>query len=152
MKTIQIKKHFEAYLFLQKHVPPCLRICSTFITQMGFVGGTGDSGEIPKHKDKQDLRSAIITLGDESIVGGHKMYFNDLICRKSSNITHTTYFQHGQVQIGFFNDVYHAATPLTNISRITINLNLKVNVQKNFITRGHDKYETYKNTGYEKIM
>ena len=61
----------------------------------------------------------------------------------------TTYFQHGQVQIGFLNDVYHAATPCTNGSRITINLNLKRNILKHFITREHDKYEAYKKIGYE---
>ena len=38
---------------------------------MLFAGCTKDSGEIPKHKDKEDLISAIITLGDESIAGGH---------------------------------------------------------------------------------
>ena len=58
--------------------------------------GTWDCGEITKHKDKEDIISAIITLDDESIVGGDTIYFNDLIGNKSSNITYTTYLQHGQ--------------------------------------------------------
>ena len=107
----------------------------------GGCWGYGDYGKIPKHQEIEDLISAIITLSDESIFGEDTIYFNDLIGSESSNITHTTYFQHGGVQIGFFNDVYHAATPWTNGFIITINLNLKRNVLKNFITRGHDKYE-----------
>ena len=104
----------------------------------------------PKHKNKEDLISAIITLGDESIVGGDTIYFNDSNGNERSNITNTTYVQHGQEQIGFFNDAYRVATPWNNGSRIIINFNLKRNVLKNFITRGHDKHEAYKKTGYEK--
>ena len=58
---------------------------------MVFVGGTGDSGEILKHKDKENFISAIISLGDDSIVGGDTIYFNDVIGNESSNIKHTTY-------------------------------------------------------------
>ena len=42
---ISISKYILRHIyFSKKHIPPCIRICSTFFTHMVFVGGTGDSG------------------------------------------------------------------------------------------------------------
>jgi len=53
-------QHIE---FCKNNVPPCLRICNTFFTQMILVGSSHCSnGNIPLHIDEDDHITALLSL------------------------------------------------------------------------------------------
>ena len=58
-------------------------------------------------------------------------------------------FQHGRIQIGFFNKVLHEAENWKG-NRYVINFNLKKDVYNHFQIFGSEFYDKYKNDNFPK--
>lgn len=129
-----------AYLkILEKEVPPELRLCGSIFTQFNIVSRTlATKGSVKGHFDEKDIISIIIHLGNV-LFGGETVYFRS---NESEDIAKSIPFEHGRMQIGFFDEVFHGATEWEG-NRITININLKLPVIKHFKEEGPKWYDQY---------
>ena len=60
----------------KKIIPPCLRICDTFFTQIILVGNFDDPvGDIPLHLDPEDHITALLSIGSPTVKGGSTLYY-----------------------------------------------------------------------------
>ena len=139
----------ERALFSKKHIPPCLRICDTFFTQMILVGSFSHrEGNIPPHEDSDDYVTALVSLGQtETLVGGDTFYSEktpDGLLR----IIRRVPYRHGNIQIGIFNDVKHGAFTWKHGYRGVINLSLKKQMVEHFYKYGCKYYVQYMEAGY----
>ena len=132
---------FEHIGFSKNFVPPSLRICDTFFTQMILVGSFSKTeGSIPSHEDVDDYVTALISLGEtESLVGGDTFYSESTSTGKL-RIKQTVPYRHGNVQIGVFNDVTHGAFHWKHGYRGVINLSVKKQVLDHFYKYGNKYY------------
>ena len=101
---------------------------------------------IPIHYDELDLFTALLHLGNASN-GGSTKYFDGNTVSNIGNVTKTIDFQHGRIQIGFFNQVLHSADKWEG-KRITINSNIKNNVFDFFKKYGMQYYHQYEEQNY----
>ena len=61
-------------------IPASLRICETFFTQMIIVGHPAAvCGNIPIHLDKDDIITALLSIGDTDVDGGSTNYYEKLM-------------------------------------------------------------------------
>lgn len=129
-------------------IPDCLRIKGTSFTQMAMVGRLEKKGNVlPVHVDKYDVITALIHFGNVN-EGGSTDYY-DGCNRKHGKLSKSVSFEHGRVQIGFFNEIPHGASHWKG-ERGIINLNLKLNVLQHFQKYGDKYYKKYREMGYPK--
>ena len=93
-------------------VPPCLRISNSFFTQMIILRDEKlkKENDIPVHIDEDDYINAILTLGDISNDGGSTVYYTGVHQNDTGKICYSVPFEHGRLQIGFFDQVYHGVS------------------------------------------
>lgn len=61
----------------KKYIPDCCRISNTFFSHMTVIGDLINKGvDIPTHRDKDDIITAILHLGDDSEVTSGTDYYN----------------------------------------------------------------------------
>ena len=128
-------------------IPSCLRICDTFFTQMALIGDLSNEGKMPGHMDKDDYICAVLTLGDNSLIGGSTFY-NGIKDKFGKYMVHQTEFQHGRIQIGAFDNIIHGVNDWNSGSRGSINFNFKKNLLQHFIKNGNIYYNPYVLDGY----
>ena len=79
-----------------------------FTQMIVLQNNTGDSsGSIPAHIDDDDHVNAILTLGDISVDGGSTVYYDRTDSKEKGHEYVCIPFEHGRLQIGFFDQVYH---------------------------------------------
>ena len=112
-------------LLSKQLIPPCLRICDTFFTQMILLGKVGEKeGIIPIHVDEDDHITALLSIGSHKLVGGDTVYVetypDDRVLLKKR-----IPFKHGNVQIGYFDGVLHGSLRWNGGERFVINFSLQ---------------------------
>ena len=140
----------EQYIaFSKKHIPPCLRICNTFFTQMILVGCMDDQeGNIPPHHDEDDHITALYSLSNSDSLLGGNTYYAESNQEGVLNHVQEVIFKHGNIQIGFYDKVVHGAYNWTNGSRCVINFSLQKKNLSHFYTHGNKFYQQYIDAGY----
>ena len=89
----------ENYIeFSKKHIPPCLRICNTFFTQMILVGFMDyQEGNIPPHHNEDYHITALFSLSHtESLLGGDT-YYAEINQDGGLNHVQKVIFKHGNI-------------------------------------------------------
>lgn len=130
----------------KKMIPHNCRISGTFFNHMTFLGNLNRdcTSMIDVHKDDEDIITALFHLGKPKSGGNTNFYSGDSK-EDPGKLIYTTEFQHGRLQIGFFDNVLHSASGWEGY-RGGINLNLKKNVLKFFndptLSKFYNKYES----------
>ena len=117
-------RHIE---FCKNNVPPCLRICNTFFTQMILVGSSHCcNGHIPLHLDENDHITALLSLSSSDVVIGRRTFYVEK-CRDKCllRVKKKIEFKHGNLQIGFYDSVFHGAKAWENCMRGVINFSMQ---------------------------
>ena len=123
----------------KKVIPRECRISDTFFNHMTLLGNLKDNeGSIHPHVDSEDVITALFHVGSPS-VGGNTLYYDGTSKNSKGNIVHSIYFEHGRLQIGFYDKIVHSAEPWEGV-RGGINLNLKRNVLSFFQKEKCRKY------------
>ena len=146
--SVIIQKHLEAS---KKLIPPCLRICDTFFTQMIFLGTHGETeGSIPPHLDKDDHITALFSMGSECMIGnqGTTVYIEKNEPDDRLTIIKRISFRHGNLQIGTYDKVIHGSLGWDSGERFVMNLSLQKKILDHFYTNGNGLYNQYINHGY----
>jgi hypothetical protein len=140
---------YDHAIFSKKHILSSLRICDTFFTQMILVGSFNKTdGYIPSHKDNDDYVTALISLGHTAtLVGGDTFYF-EVTSGGKKRVKQTVTYQHGNIQIGFFDEVKHGAFHWKNGYCGVINLSIQKKVLDHFYKYGNWYYVQYIEAGY----
>ena len=94
---------------------------------MIVVGDFTGSGEIPLHFDSNDYINAIVSIGDKQIIGGNTVYYDGTTPKKPGTKIREVKFQHGRIQIGYFDDIIHGATSWIGGIRGVLNFCVKKN-------------------------
>ena len=132
-------------------IPEECRISGSFFNHMTLLGNlSGDANcSISPHKDEEDVITALFHVGKPR-AGGETLYYAGRNKKNPGKVVHSVEFQHGRLQIGFFDDTVHAAAPWQGL-RGGINLNLKKNVLKFFQDKDLMKYyDQYALAGFPK--
>ena len=127
-------------------VPECLRIASTIFTQLTITTSNGKT-DMETHVDDGDIICSVLHLGDVSN-GGSTIYFDPVKNSENMKETCRISFEHGRIQIGFFDKVYHCVESFEGI-RYSLNFNSKRSILKHFQTYGWKYYNQYINNNYE---
>ena len=144
--TESVWNHIQAS---KRLIPPCLRICNTFFTQMIVVGSpSSTTGSIPPHLDSNDHVNALVSFGDTEEVEGGDTFYIEKDTDGLIKIRRRISFCHGNLQIGIYNDVLHGATPWKNGLRGVVNFSLQRKVLQHFYTHGNTFYQQYIDKGY----
>ena len=133
----------------KKNIPHSCRISGTFFNHMTFLGKLEhqNASKIDLHKDEEDIITAILHVG-KPMAGGGTKYFSGESKEEPGKLMQNICFQHGRLQIGFFNEVLHGTENWVGC-RGGINFNLKKNVLKFFCNDELSKFYTkYEKDGY----
>ena len=132
----------------KKLIPPCLRICNTFFTQMIMVGSPNEnSGQIPAHLDNDDHITALVSIGDNEMYGGSTCYYEGQSLKECKK-RHEIKFRNLNVQIGYFDSVIHGSLSWNNNLRGVISFSLQKKVLHHFEQFGNHFYQQYINDLY----
>ena len=99
------------------------------------------NGTIPPHFDEKDLISVVFHAGHVKH-GGATIYYDGTKKKSIGNRIFSMPYQHGRIQIGFFQNVIHSVESWVG-TRCLINFNLKAKVLeyfKKFDTQYYDKF------------
>ena len=106
----------------------CLRICNTFFTQMILLGDHDQTaGRIPLHMDTDDHITALFSIGNESMNGkeGETVYIEKSYPDVGVTIKKRIPFSHGNLQIGYYDEVIHGTVQWFEGKRFVMNLSLQ---------------------------
>ena len=121
-------------------VPDKLRIANTIFTAVALIGSPVEKKKHNHpHKDINDIVSIFITFGDR-VTGGSTNYY-DGDKPSAAKVTNVVQFEHGQFQIGPFNDVLHEGQKWTG-NRMVISFFLSRTVLKHFEENGKTIYHS----------
>ena len=129
-------------------IPNNCRISGTFFSHMTFLGPLSNNQKrsISCHKDEEDVITALFHVGKPT-QGGNTNFYSGDSKKTVGHLTKSIPFQHGRLQIGFFDDVVHSADEWEG-NRGGINFNLKKNMLKFFSDDELSKfYYQYENDG-----
>jgi len=127
-------------------VPKSLRLSDTFFTQLSITTSNGEN-DMEIHIDEGDIINAVFHFGSVKS-GGSTLYFENDPKHKTTTPIYDVPFQHGRIQIGFFNRIYHCAQSFDGI-RFALNFNVKKKVLDHFQTHGSKFYDQFVNNNYE---
>ena len=127
-------------------VPNCLRISNTFFTQLSITTSDGEE-DMEIHVDEGDIINAVFHLGIVKS-GGSTLYFKTDGKKEKMSMRHDIPFEHGRVQIGLFNKVYHCAQSFEGI-RFALNFNVKKKVLEHFQNHGTRFYDQLIDNNYK---
>ena len=57
-------------------------------------------GSMPSHVDGDDSINVVLSIGENSIVGGEILYLNGYDKKNHGEVLHKVYFVHGRLQVG----------------------------------------------------
>lgn len=138
------------YMSLAKSlVPSECRICDSSFNHMTLLGKCAyeDGSAILPHTDEEDVITALFHMGKPES-GGDTLYYSGKGNKDHGKLVHTVPFQHGRLQVGFFDETVHAAGKWVGV-RGGINLNLKKNVLGFFKKKNLRKYyDQYSEAGF----
>jgi hypothetical protein len=138
------------YMSLAKKVIPSdCRICGSCFNHMTVLGKCEykEGACIKAHTDELDIITALFHVGKPES-GGGTLYYSGSSTKKMGELIHNIAFEHGRLQIGFFDTTLHAAEAWVGI-RGGINFNIKKNVLKFFQNKTLKRYYLqYKNAGF----
>jgi len=129
-------------------IPFECRITGTFFNHMSLLGNLNDEvGNIEQHTNNDDIITALFHVGNPISRGGTS-YYSGLSKKDKGNTFINVPFQHGHLQIGFFDNIVHSGDAWTGV-RGEINLNLKKSVLEFFLNPKLNQYYcNYKNAGF----
>jgi len=131
----------------RKHIPESLRLVGTFFTHCTVIGTFEDiDASIPAHFDEKDLISVVFHAGSVNS-GGETIYYDSNKKKVVGNRVYSVPFQHGRIQIGFYQNIMHSVSPWSG-TRCLINFNLKAKVLHHFELHGMRYYEKFMKSGY----
>ena len=136
-------------LDLSKRVIPIeCRISNSCFTHMTLLGNLKDQNDNRHiHTDDDDIITGLFHIG-EPTDGGSTFYYSGLKDNSPGDVQFEMPFQHGRLQIGFFNETLHAAGEWIGL-RGGINLNIKKKVLSFFLDETKRAYyDQYKNNGF----
>ena len=91
----------------RKIVPDCLRLGNTIFTNMTVFGTISKvDGKMPLHFDERDILSCVFHIGKVT-KGGATSYYSGTSHSSPGNKIYQVPFQHGTLQIRFFNKILH---------------------------------------------
>ena len=128
-------------------VHPSLRICDTFFTQLVLVGSESRYSKMNVHIDPLDYVTSIVTFGDANLKGGYTVYYDGMSSKDHGNIQQAIPFQHGRVQIGSYDKIYHGVSSFIG-HRFTFVYILKKQLLDHFIEYQDRLYIQYVKAGY----
>jgi hypothetical protein len=126
-RTPMFQEILGRVMFSRHKLHSSLRICDTCFTSMIAVGDLKQDGNIPMHLDDNDYVTALICIGAVRIVGGETVYYNGTSEDALGSQILSVPRQHGRLQIGFYDNIYHGANPWINGQRGVINLSIQKN-------------------------
>ena len=130
-------------------IPSECRISGTFFNHMSLLGNLTEeeSGVIEPHFDDDDIITALFHFGNPSS-GGGTSYYSGLSANKKGITYKNIPFQHGRLQIGFFNNIVHGGNSWMGV-RGGINFNLKKSVL-DFFSKDHLRgyYQKFQGAGF----
>ena len=130
-----------------KIIPQCLRLGGTCFTHMSVFGTVNkDDGRMPIHYDERDIISCVFHLGKVNS-GGLTSYYSGTTPNSPGKKLYQVPFQHGTLQIGFFNKVLHGVDEWDG-QRCGIQVNIKRDLLAHFIKYGKTHYDKYRLSGY----
>ena len=98
-----------------------------FFNQFVLVGIDASDEKMPPHLDNDDHINAIVSVGDSNISGGETQYYNGTTRSDRGVPVVSIPFQHGRIQIGRFDYVYHRVVGWSGGWRGTFNFSVKKN-------------------------
>ena len=98
---------------------------------------------IPMHLNDNDYVTALISFGTDSIVGGETVYYNGTSEDALESQILSVHYQHGILQISFYDNIYHGANPWINGQRGVLNLSIQKNLLEHFYQEGDHYYNQY---------
>ena len=130
-----------------KLIPKELRVCNSFFTQMILVGEMDKEGSMPSHVDGDDYINVVLSIGENSIIGGETLYFNGYEKKNHGEVIHKVSFVHGRLQVGEFSKVYHGVNNWKGV-RGTFNFSIKKKILDHFIEEGDVWYKQFQEAGF----
>ena len=128
--TVSVLDHIW---FCEEYIPPCLRICGNFFTQMILVGCFKDRyGSIPPHKDDDHHITALVSLGHMNSLNGGDTFYAEQLSDGKLTIKQRVPYQHDKIQIGQYGNVKHGAFCWQNGQRGVINCSLQKKLLNHF--------------------
>ena len=138
------------YLHVCAYVPPCLRICNTFFTQMILVGSSHCcNGHIPLHLDEDGHITALLSLSSsDDVIGGNTFYVEKCGDKCLLRVKKKVEFRHGKLHIGCYDSVFHGAKAWENCMRGVINFSMQKKILHHFYEHGDKIYKQFIDAGY----
>ena len=104
-----------------------------FFYQFVLLGSDASDGKMPLHLDNYDHINAILPVCDCNISGGETQYYNGISRSDIGVPVLTIPFQHGIIQIGRFDSVFHGVSGWSGGRRGKFNVSVKNNWLNIFI-------------------
>ena len=115
---------------------------------MIVVGNFQGHGEIPLHKDNDDYINAIVSIGGTNVEGGNTVYYTGTDMKNLGTKMYSIPFQHGRIQIGYFDEIIHGADKWSHGNRGVINFSMKKKLVSHFKIFGMKYYSQFIKHGY----
>ena len=121
------------YYRSKKIIPSSLRICNSVFTNFTITTNP-DGKKLQSHLDEDDIMTAVLTLGDDIIGGSTEYYHQHTYQNKPRDAFRATpvEFKNGQLQIGYFDKVYHSVRSWSGGERYALNFIMKKSVYDHF--------------------
>ena len=145
-ETYQTKKIISELKEVKSIVPKCLRLSNTCFTQLSITTSDGEE-DMEIHIDEGDIINAVFHLGIVKS-GGSTLYFTTNRKEQKMLMRHDIPFEHGRVQIGLFNKIYHCAQSFQGI-RFALNFNVKKKILEHFQKHGNRFYDQLIDNNYK---
>ena len=131
----------------KKIIPECLRLGDTCFTHMTTFGTVGKpDGLMPIHFDERDAISCVFHLGHVT-KGGATQYYDGIKKTCIGKNIFNVPFEHGTLQVGIFSEILHGVQEWEG-QRCGIQLNIKKDVLKHFVSYGSKFYNKYRYSKY----
>ena len=130
--TVRYKIFLNILKLCKIVIPSSCRINDSIFSHMTILGNGSIDGEgIPCHLDEKDIISVVLHLGEVKY-GGFTKYYNGSSIKNKGELKKSIPFQHGRIQIGFFNQIIHEVSSWKG-QGTAINFNLKRDVFFSFL-------------------
>jgi hypothetical protein len=126
-------------------IPSSLGICSTVFTNF-TISTNPDGNRLQSHLDKDDILTAVLTLGDKIDGGSTECYHQHTYQNKKRDPFRESLveFKNGNLQLGYFDKVYHSVRSWSGEERYALNFIMNKSV--------YDHSDDYDDISYNQLI
>jgi len=141
--TMKVLHIFQRSMLI---LPDCIKVCGTAFSHINMTT-VEDCQAMNIHIDEDDIFTAVLHLGDVQ-EGGTTQFYDGFTPNDPGNMVHEEPFEHGKVQIGYFDKIFHGVSNWKG-KRYGLNFIMKKSVFEHFDQYGDVFYSQLVNRQYK---